>query len=111
MPGRRTLGRALAALVGVEWLVVLLFGGLGLVFGPMAWIAAVVGGGRPRAAGVLLGLPVVVLVVAWIPLVFDSTARLSLVDAAGILAILTLPAVLAAALILAPRPEPPGAKA
>ncbi len=100
MPSRRTVGRVLAGLVGVEWFVLLLFGGLGLLFGPMAWIAALVGGARPRAAGVLLGLPVVMLIVAWVPIVFDRSGRLSLVDAAGILAVLALPGLLAAALIL-----------
>lgn len=102
MPSRRTIGRLLAVLVGIAWFVLLLFGGLGLVFGPLAWIAAGLGGSRPRAAVVLLGLPVLLLVVSFVPVVFDRTSGLSLVDAAVILAVLTLPAVLAAALIAAP---------
>jgi hypothetical protein len=102
MPSRRAIGRLIAALVGIEWFVLLLFGGLGIFFGPMAWIAALVGGSRPRAAVVLLGLPIVFLVVSWIPIVFDRTGSLSLVDAVAILAVLTLPALLAAGLIAAP---------
>jgi hypothetical protein len=112
MPSRRTLGRLLAGLVGIEWFVLLLFGGLGVFFGPMAWIAAGIGGSRPRAALILLGLPVVFLIVSWIPIVFDRTANLSLADAGVILGVLTLPAVVAAALIAAPARSPrPPAKA
>src|SRR5512141_1935117 len=108
MPSRRAIGRVLAVLVGIEWFVLLIFGGLGLFFGPMAWIAALVGGSRPRAAVVLLGLPIVFLVVSWFPVLFDRTGALSLVDAIVILAGLTVPALLAAGLIVAPRPTPAG---
>ncbi len=102
MPGRRTIGRVLAGLIGVVWFVVLLFAGLGLLFGPMAWLAALVGGARPRLAGVLLGLPVLVLFGATILLLFDRTGRLNIVDAFGIVVVLGAPALVAAALITAP---------
>ena len=106
---RRAVGRVLAALVGVEWFVLLIFGGLGLLFGPMAWLAAALGGRAPRAALVLLGLPVMLLVASWIPVVFDRSGALGLADALAILGFLTLPAVLAAGLIAAsPGPARPG---
>ncbi|HYL40178.1 MAG TPA: hypothetical protein VET90_02615, partial [Candidatus Binatus sp.] len=70
---------------------------------------AALGGSRPRAAAILLALPVVVLIIAWIPIVFERDARLSLSDTVGILGVLALPALLAATLIVA-APSPPAAR-
>lgn len=96
---RSAVGRVLAAAVGVEWFVLLLFGGLGLLFGPMARVAAAVGRAMPRLSAILLLLPAGFLALAFLPALFDNAGTLSLGEAGVIILGLSLPAVIAAALI------------
>jgi hypothetical protein len=95
---RGAVGRILAAAVGVEWFVLLLFGP-GLLFGPMAWLAAALGRAMPRLSAILLLVPAGLLVLAWLPALFDTAGTLSLGEAGVIVLVLSLPAAVAAALI------------
>lgn len=94
------VGRLLAALVGVVWFVLLIFAGIGLIFGPMAWLAAAAGRAFPRFSAMLLLLPALTLVVSWLPILLDPGPYSTLATSLLIVALLTLPAVVAAALIL-----------
>ena len=93
------LARLLAAAQGAIWLVLLIHGGIGLVFGPMAWIATVVGGRIPALAVILLVAPVVWLSVSWAPVLLDGARP----GGWGTVAALTGPAVFAAAIFLGMR--------
>jgi hypothetical protein len=88
------VARVLAAAQGAIWLVLLIHGGTGLVFGPMGWIATVVGSRMPALAVILLVAPVAWLSVSWASTLFDGPELRDW----GIFAALTGPAVVAAAM-------------
>lgn len=92
-------GRFLALLVGVEWFFLLIFGGQGLVVGPIAWVAALVGRRWPTLSVALLSIPAALLVLAWLPAIVTGPDRL---QAVAIAAVLAVPALVAAWLIAAP---------
>jgi hypothetical protein len=94
------LGRWLALAQGVIWFFILIFGGMGLIFGPAGWVAAVAGRRVPRLSAVLLIVPALVLAVSWSPIFLVPHPLVTVVASAGIVAILVVPALLAAALIV-----------
>ena len=97
------MGRWLALGQGVVWFFLLIFGGIGLVFGPAGWIAALTGRRFPRVSALLLLVPAVVLAVSWSPVFLTPQPSVNLVASAGIVAVLVVPALLAAILILRGR--------
>lgn len=96
--GRPTEGllvaRLLAAAQGAIWLVLLIHRGMGLLFGPMAWIAIAVGARMPALAVILLVAPVAWLSVSWAPVLLDGAGP----GDWGIFAALTASAVVGAAI-------------
>jgi len=90
------VARLLGAAQGALWFVLLIHGGTGLLFGPMAWIATVVGGRIPAVAVILLVAPVAWLSNSWAPILFDG-ARLG--DWA-VFAALVVPALVSTAIFL-----------
>ena len=90
------IARLLSAAQGVIWFALLSFGGQGLVFGPMAWIATVAGSRFPPLAILLLTVPVVWLSTSWAPILGE---RARLIDWI-IFGALTGPAVVAGAIFL-----------
>ena len=105
---RQLAGRFLAVLVGVIWFFALIFGGQGLLLGPVAWLAAVLGRRWPIASASLLLAPGAVLAIAWLAAIVTGPDRAQAVVIAGILAI---PAAVAAWLITSGRPHPARAPA
>ena len=94
------LGRVTAALQGVLWLG-LVFSVIGLAFAPMAWFAAAIARRDPRTAVLLLLAPVAFLGVTWVPWFVPGSNPVW--SAIAIVAVFTVPAVLASALIWAGR--------
>lgn len=90
------LARAFGATQGAIWFVVLIHGGSGLAFGPLAWIATLIGARLPAVAASMLLLPAAWLVVSWAPILAgDPGARDWLIVVS-----LTVPASIAAAIYL-----------
>jgi hypothetical protein len=88
--------RVLAAVQGAIWFVLLIHGGLGIVFGVLAWLAASIGGRMSAIAAVLLLIPVVWLVGSWAPILSNEPQPRDWL----IVASLVVPASLAAVLFL-----------
>lgn len=88
--------RILAAVQGGVWFILLIHGGMGLMFGPLAWLAAIVVVRSPGVAAVLLLVPVVWLVQSWAPILQDTPSALNWV----IVAALTVPGSIAASVFL-----------
>lgn len=84
---RQVAGRFLALLVGVIWFFGLIFGGQGLLLGPMAWVAALIGRRWPLASACLLLVPAEGLTLAWLPAIVGGPDRAQALVIAGILAI------------------------
>jgi hypothetical protein len=99
-PRRNLAGRWLALGQGVVWLFLLIFGGLGLVFGPAAWIAALAGRRLPRLSALLLVLPASLLAVSWTPALLAPTSFTDLATSAAIVLLLVAPALVAATFIV-----------
>jgi hypothetical protein len=93
------VARLLAAAQGAIWLLLLIHGGIGLLFGPMAWIATVVGSRKPAVAVILLVAPVAWLSLSWARVLMDGARP----GDGGIFAALTSPGVIAAAMFLGMR--------
>jgi hypothetical protein len=105
--GLTLIGRIIAAVVGLAWFALLIFGGWGLLFGPAAWAAALAAGRRPALAAALLGIPAGCLAASWAA-TFASGASLEMLPVA---VALVGPAFLAAGLVLAgARPSPTPAR-
>lgn len=66
------VARALSAAQGAIWLVLLIHGGVGLLFGPMAWLSMLIGGRVPAIAAGLLLTPVAWLIGSWAPILSDE---------------------------------------
>jgi hypothetical protein len=64
--------RVLAATQGLVWFVFLIFGGIGLLFGPIALVAAAIGGRTPALSAILLVGPVAWLLNSWAPILSDG---------------------------------------
>jgi len=65
----RTVGFMFAARLvalgqGIIWFVLLIHGGLGLVFGPLGWSASAIAGRTSKVAAVLLAVPAAFLTVS-----------------------------------------------
>jgi len=91
------IGRALAIAQGVIWFTFLLFSLVGVLFGPMAWVAASVARRDRRLSGMLLIAPVAFLWATWLAwFVPDSHPIESALFVAGLV---TLPAIFATTLI------------
>lgn len=97
--GALFVARLLAAAQGAIWLVLLLHGGIGLLFGPMAWIATGVGSHIPALAAILLVAPVAWLSISWAPVLLVGAG----LGDWGIFGALTGPAVVGAAIFLGLR--------
>lgn len=69
------VARVLSAAQGAIWLILLIHGGKGLLFGPMAWIAAMIGGRIPALAVILLIPPVAWLSVSWAPILAERPGQ------------------------------------
>jgi hypothetical protein len=91
------VARMLAGVQGGVWLVLLSHGGLGLVFGPMAIVAAVVAHRVPVVAVALLAIPAIWLTRSWLPSLMGAA---STPDAGQGWAVLVLPATGAAVALL-----------
>jgi hypothetical protein len=88
--------RVVAAAQGTIWLILLIHGGKGLLFGPVAWLAAIIGSRFPAIAAGLLLLPVSWPVLGWAPTLSEGgDARDWLIVAA-----LVVPAATAATIFL-----------
>lgn len=97
--GHRLAAQALAAIQGAVWFLLLIHGGWGLVFGPIAWIAAAIAGWFPVIAAALLVAPVIVLSISWWPILTEGAA---ITDPLAFAALVG-PATVAAALLLVPQ--------
>ena len=97
----RCVARLLAAAQGAIWLVLLIHGGIGLLFGPMAWVATAVGSRIPALALILLVAPVVWLSVSWAPVLLDGARP----GDWWVFAALTGPGVIAAAIFVSLLPS------
>jgi hypothetical protein len=100
-PSRLNLiGRWLALIQGLVWFFLLIFGGIGLIFGPAGWIAAAAGKRAPGLSAILLIVPTAVCAVSWSRAIFAPSATENLVATAAIVAAESVPALLATTLIL-----------
>lgn len=88
-----TVARALSVAQGLLWLVLLSHGGWGLVFAPLALLAAIFGGRYPVLGPVLLIPPVAWLTLSWVPILADMSA-----GNWGMWGVLVTPALLAGGL-------------
>ncbi|MDP3985087.1 MAG: hypothetical protein Q8Q52_08830 [Acidimicrobiia bacterium] len=108
-PQRRLIyGRLAAVIQGIIWLVAGSFGGWGFLAGPMAMLAAMVGGRFRLIARVMLLLPIAFLVVGWAPVLFEGASLGSPkpLQIVAILALLMVPGL--AAVVLFGTPRTPG---
>lgn len=98
LPGARALeaARTVAVAQGAIWFMLLSHGGKGLVFGPLAWLAVLIGTRFPGIAGVLLLIPVASLLIGWAPIFSNGS------DAGDwlIFGALVVPALAAASVLL-----------
>jgi hypothetical protein len=65
------VARVLSAGQGAIWLILLIHGGKGLLFGPMAWIAAMIGHRISALAVILLIVPLAWLSFSWAPILAE----------------------------------------
>lgn len=93
-------GRWLALAQGTVWFFLLIFGGIGLVLGPVGWAAAGLGRRFPRLSAALLAVPAAVLAASWAPALLSPQGPTDVILSAGIVLVLVGPALLAAWLIL-----------
>ena len=92
--------RWLALVRGIVWFVLLIFGGIGLVLGPLGWTAAAAGRRFPRLSAALLVVPAAVLAAGWAPEFLSRQPSPNAVVSAGIVLVLVAPALVAAVLIV-----------
>jgi len=88
--------RALAVAQGGVWVILLVHGGKGLVFGPAAWLAALIATRYPGIAAGILLVPVTWLVQSWAPILVDGASPGDLL----IVTALVAPAAIAASVLL-----------
>lgn len=93
-------GRWLALGQGVLWFILLIFGGLGFVFAPAAWIAALAGRRLPWLSALLLFLPASLLAASWTPALLAPSSLTDLATSAAIVVALVVPALVGATLIV-----------
>lgn len=93
---RMLAGQLLAALSGVIWFAALIFGGLGFIFGPLAWGAAIIGRRWPLVSASLLLGPSALLGFSWLTTFLAGASLVQL----PIPIILIGPPVIAARLIV-----------
>lgn len=93
LPAERSLdhARLLAVIQGTLWFVLLIHGGKGLIFGPLAWLAVFIGTRFPGIAAGLLLMPVAWLCQSWAPILLDGPAASDLL----IVGTLVVPAIVA----------------
>jgi hypothetical protein len=96
-------GRWLALAQGTVWFVLLIFGGIGLVLGPVGWTAAAAGRRLPRLSAALLIIPAGFLAAGWAPAFLSPQRSPDLLVSTGIVLVLVGPAFLAAWMILRGR--------
>lgn len=92
-------GQVIAAVTGIVWFLLLIHGGWGLVFGPMAWIAVIGARRLPLVSVILLIVPTAVLAWSWTPAFINGAELLVL----PIVLLLIVPPLIAAGLILVGR--------
>jgi hypothetical protein len=96
MGGPMFAAGVLAAAQGAIWLILLIHGGKGLIFGPLAWLAAIVGTRFPAVAAGMILSPVSWLALSWAPILSERPAPGDWL----IVSALVLPAMLAATIYL-----------